>query len=484
MGLLVGIDQGTSGTTVLLLDNDLEELARASRPLSSVHLDDGGTEQDPWAVLATIVEACGEALDGVGDTIEAAGLAHQGETVLAWDPVTREPLTPAIVWSDRRAETVARRLIDQGLREPIEQLSGMRLDSYFCASKYRWLLDATPGLAERAEVGEAHLGTLETWLGIQLGAPFRTDIGTASRTQLTRPGSRGWDPELLGLFGLSADWLAPIWPTVRDRGTVSHQSWDFTLPLRAVLVDQPAALVGNGGLDPGALKVTYGTGAFVLANAGRAHPGADTAVIASVGWDDDQGPVYVLDGGVLSVGSALDWLATLGIDTGTDAHRRLVGRGPSSLVVVPALDGSGAPRWERLDTASISGITSATDGDDLVQAFLDSFTFRVAEILEAMVATGIPRPSALRADGGLSRSEYLMQRQADVLGIPVHIAANTEATAVGAAVMAAGPDRLPEWRSRLTAISRVFDPIDVSASQQAFARWLSLTSGSGTRIRA
>jgi len=465
LGVLVGIDQGTSGTTVLVLDADLEVQAQATRRVSSRHLGDGGVEQDPLVILASLVEACGEVLDGFASDVEAVGLAHQGETVVAWDPTTLEPLTPAVVWSDRRSQSVIDRLEEDDLRNRVEELSGMRLDSYFCAAKYRWMLEETPDLVARARAGRARFGTLDSWIGLQLGAPFTTDIGTASRTQLTRPGSYVWDPDLIGLFGLSIDWLAPIKPTVHDRGILSHLDWGFELPLRAVLVDQPAALVGNGGLDPGMVKVTYGTGAFVVANAGRVPPSRDLSVIASVGWDDDQGPIYVLDGGVLSVGSALDWLSSLGVEIDDGTHRRLDGRGPSSLVVLPSLVGTGAPRWQRTETASISGITSATTGDDLVHGFLDSFAFRIAEILEAMISNGIPRPTELTADGGLSQSPYLMQRQADVLGIPVHVADNAEATALGAALIAGKREKA------FGGFTRVFHPRDVEVSRQAFDRW-------------
>jgi glycerol kinase len=476
VGLVVGIDQGTSGTTVLALDADLDVRGASSRPVYSRHTGDGGVEQDPMKVLATVVEACGEALDGVTESIDAAGVAHQGETVIAWDPVTLEPLTPALVWSDRRAESVTRRLADRGFADEVSELSGMHLDPYFCAAKYSWMLEQVPGLAESAVSGRAHLGTLDTWLLRQLGAPLATDIGTASRTQLTRPGSYDWDPTLVDLFGLSADWLAPIGPSVTDRGILAHADWDFTLPLHAVLVDQPAALIGNGCLELGDVKVTYGTGAFVVANAGTTPPGRQSAVIPSVGWDDERGPVYMLDGGVLSVGSALDWLAGLGVDVSPEAHQRLAGRGPSSLVVAPAFVGTGAPRWNRGDTASISGITSATTGDDLLQAFLDSFAFRVAEIVEAIVATGIPRPARLRVDGGLTKSAYLMQRQADVLGVPLVVAGNPEATALGAALMASG-EPTHAGREALQAASRIFHLTDGDESRRAFSRWVEAVDG-------
>lgn len=304
MSVLVGIDQGTSSTTVLVLNEDLEVRSRATRPVISRHTPDGGVEQDPWAVLATVVESCGEALAGVTDKVEKAGFAHQGETVLAWDPETLQPLSPAIVWSDRRPEKEVDRLIEEGLADRVFELSSLPLDSYFCAAKYAWLLNKNSEVAEAAKSGRLRLGTLETWLLLQLGTTEETDMGTASRTQLARLGEATWDSELLNTFGVSKESLAPIGLSIGDRGVLTHPDWGFRLPLRAVMVDQPAGLIGNGCLQLGDMKVTYGTGAFVVANAGRIKPEPQTAVIASVGWADADGPVYILDGGVLSVGSA------------------------------------------------------------------------------------------------------------------------------------------------------------------------------------
>jgi glycerol kinase len=477
VGGFVGIDQGTSGTTVLVLDPEMEVRGRATAAVDSRHPAGGGVEQDPWEVLESVVAACGQAMAGISEAADATGFAHQGETVVAWDAVTLEPLSPAIVWSDRRPEMVTARLRQQGLADRVTELSGMRLDPYFCAAKYRWMLDELPTLREHAGKGRLRLGTLETWLLLQLGAGTETDLGTASRTQLTRLGEPEWDPELLGIFGISAEWLVPIGDSLSDRGVLSHPAWDFDLPVRAVMVDQPAALVGNGCLDPGDMKVTYGTGAFVLANAGRAKPEPQTTVINSVGWGDGDGPVYILDGGVLSVGSALAWLDGLGVGVGPEAHHRLVGRGPSSLVVLPALNGTGSPRWDRDATVVISGMSAATTGDDLLHGFLDSFAFRVREIVEAMEAGGVPRPSTLRVDGGLTRSAYLMQRQADSLGVPVEVALDDEATALGVAVMARRAIGESTFPARLRQSSAVFEPDDVDVTDRAYKSWRDQTSG-------
>lgn len=472
MGYLIGIDQGTSGTTVLVVDPELRVWKRASRPVVNRPVTGGGMEQDPSQVLASVVESVSEAIDDLPEELEAAGLAHQGETVLVWDPQSLEPLTPAVVWSDRRAETVTRRMTATGMADRVRELSGTRLDSYLCAAKYRWLLDQSLDLAARAEQDDLQLGTLETWLILQLGGRHQTDMGTASRTQLTRLGAESWEPELLELFGLSETWLAPISPSLADKGPLSHPDWDRSLPLKAAMVDQSASLIGNGCLEEGDVKVTYGTGAFAVVNAGRSVPSPQESLIASVGWSDDAGPVFLFDGGVLSVGSALAWLADIGVEVGPQAHARLVGRAPSSLKVLPALSGTGAPHWERDATASISGITAGTDGDELLQGFLDSFAFRIREIIEAIAAAGVPRPTTLKVDGGLTRSAYLMQLQADVLDLEIAVSAEDEATALGIAAAAGWSSAILDARALVRAGSVVYEPVDHARANEAYQRWL------------
>lgn len=476
MTSFVGIDQGTSGTTVVVVDESATILSRSSVSLHSTHGENGAVEQDPWEVLATVVEATAKALSVLSEHPDhlVAGFAHQGETVLAWDPTNLEPLTPAIVWSDLRAQPIVEGLIGAGMNTQIEKLSGMRLDPYFCAAKYRWMLNHYPVLGQAAAMGQLQLGTLETWLLAQLGIEPTTDGGTASRTQLVELGSSTWHPELLKLFGIEAQWLVPIVPSLSYRGDLSHPSWPVQLPLHSVMVDQPSALIGTGGLARGSLKVTYGTGAFVVANSGEVRPTHQLDVIASVGWTDATGPHFTLDGGVFSAGSAVDWLSRMGADTSPAAHALLTGRRPSSVRVLPSLHGTGAPSWDRTASTAIHGIDSHTTAADLLQAFLDGLAFRVKEVINAMLATGIPAPSILRVDGGLSQSAYLMQVQADVLGMPIEVASTEEATALGAAVTAgasAGLLALDDVAEQLQTPKQTFLPKDHGVAAAAFAAW-------------
>jgi glycerol kinase len=364
---------------------------------------------------------------------------------------------------------IARDIERRGLRQRIEDLSSNRLDPYFCAAKYSWLLSKEPTLTKPGT--ELALGTLETWLLAQLSVEQATDIGTASRTQLTRLGGNSWDPELLELFGIPAEALAPIVPSLGDRGALRVPGMDEDLALTASLVDQPAALAGNGCIDPGTSKVTYGTGAFVVSNLGRDAPHGRGPLVASVGWGDSTGPVFIHDGGVFAAGSGLNWLASIGIDVSPAAQDQLIGRPPSGVTVSPALHGLGAPHWDRDAKAAILGMDASTTGRDILQAFLEAIAFRVAEILDASPIDD----DVVRVDGGLTASTYLMQFQADVLGIPLGVGATPEATAVGSALLAGRAIGDLDDRSirDATIPARIVEPTSTPVARERFAAWKS-----------
>jgi glycerol kinase len=476
--LLIGIDQGTSGTTAISVDEDLNSVGMASRPIITDQGADGRVEQDPWQVLASVVEATAEILASNDEPIAAAGFDHQGETVLAWDRATLEPLSPAMVWSDRRASAITERMVNHGLDGPVSRRAGTRLDPYFCAAKYRWMLDTIPGIGTGGD--RVALGTLDTWILAQLGAEEATDVGTASRTQLTALGGSDWDADLLDWFGIPRDHLAPILPSLHERGTIGHPTWPVRLPLMAVVVDQPAALVGNGCLTPGSAKITYGTGAFVVVNAGRRQPPFQPALIRSVGWADRSGPVFTLDGGVLAAGAGLRWLGQLGVDVSPAAQDLLPRKAASGVRLLPALDGLGAPHWDREVKAVVAGLTSATTGADLLQAYLDAIAFRIREILDAARESGVEWPEAIRVDGGLTKSAYLMQKQADVLGIPVAVSGQPEATALGAAYMAGLALGSIDESLILESVGpvRSIQPGDSRQAASEFEEWTSFASAS------
>jgi glycerol kinase len=440
--IVLGIDQGTTGTTVVAYDERLRPLAQAYRALPNRYPRPGWVEQEPGDVVTSVVEAVAEVLPHIGGprAVVAAGLANQGESVVAWDSQTGEPLSPVIVWSDERGREVSDRLRDEGHAERIRALTGLYLDPYFSAAKLRWLLDHNVAVRAAAERGALRVGTLDAWLAYQLGGGRHlTDHSTASRTQLAGLGSGAWETELLTLFGVPLAALPEIQPTIGDWGDLAHAAWGGALPWRASLVDQPAALAGHGCVAPGEVKVTYGTGCFVLANAGHAPPAPPEGLLAAVAWSSATRRTFAFDGGVFTAGTAMQWLRGVGLITDVAETAELANSVPDTGGVrfLPAITGLGAPWWSPDARGIFSGITASTTRAHLIRAVFDAIAYRVRDILEAIWVAYPDRPSVLRVDGGLTKNGYLMQRQADLLGLTVAVDGATEATARGAAALAA-----------------------------------------------
>jgi glycerol kinase len=439
--LILAIDQGTSSTRTLAFDAGLRVVASAERRLSVSHPRPGWAEQDPLEILASVVETVTDVLRSVGgrERIAAVGLDNQGETVVAWDARDGQPLAPAILWQCRRSEAIVRGLADRGLGPAISDRTGLPLDAYFSAGKWRWLLDEVPEVAAAARAGTLRLGTVDAWLTARLGDVPRTDASTASRTQLFSLDGMAWDPELAAWFGVPLDTLPRVVPSAGQLGDIRHPAWGGSLPVRAMLCDQQAALAGHGCVEPGQLKATYGTGAFILADAGPSAARRPAGLLTSVAWSvEPEGATYAFDGGVFSAGSLLDWLVDMRlVDDGPDADR-LAGTVPDTagVAILPALGGLGAPWWDGEARGAITGISAATTRAHVARAAFDAIAHRVADIVEAMTPVLPSPPPRLRVDGGLSRSAVLVQRQADLLGIPVEIADNDESTALGVAAMA------------------------------------------------
>jgi glycerol kinase len=434
MTLLLGIDEGTTAVKAVLFDERLHPLREARRDKVTRHLKPGWVEQDGNEVLGAVVEVVAEVLADAPGEVAACGLDHQGESVLAWDAETGVPLSPIVVWQDRRAQEVLDRLDAAGHSTEIGRRSRLPLDPYFSAGKLAWLLERNGAVARAAEAGTLRMGTVDSFLCDRLGAGFATDPSTASRTQLGAP---EWDSRLLEIFGLPADALPTIMDTAGDLGTLRHPSWPIELPLRARCVDQQAALAGTGCVEPGRVKATYGTGVFVLAHAGDKRAGAGAGLIPTVAWRLDGRVAWALDGGVFSAGALFEWLSRdLGI--AADPAALLAAAAgvddAGGVRVLPALSGLGAPWWRPDACAVIAGMTSATRPADIARAALEAIAWRVADVLDAIRASA--PVEVLRVDGGLSRDRTLLQLQADAAGMPVERGA-IDATAAGAAALAA-----------------------------------------------
>ncbi|HEX7003701.1 MAG TPA: FGGY family carbohydrate kinase [Trueperaceae bacterium] len=478
--MLIGIDQGTTGTTCLALSDDLTPLARAYRDLPNRFPRPGWVEQEPEEILATVVETVAEVLQVAGgEEVRAAGLANQGETVVAWDRSTGEALGPAIVWSDRRSSTVVDALERAGKGQAISELSGLRLDAYFSASKLSWLLRHDRRVQAAREAGSLLLGTLDAWIGWRLaGRTHLTDHSTASRTQLLGPGGDDWDDELLDHFGVPREALPSVRTSLGARGELEHPSWGRPLPWTASLVDQPAALAGNACFAEGETKVTYGTGCFALANAGGTPPTPPAGLLPITAWSEADDRVYAVEGGAFTAGTAINWLIQVGLlaAPGETADLAESVEDAGDVRFLPALSGLGAPWWQQEAAGAFAGLSSGTTRAHLVRAVLDSIALRVRDILEAAWSAGIRKPVAgLRVDGGLTSNRYLMQRQADLLGLPLLLSPNREATALGAAAMAgiaAGLFGRDEVREAVAAPVRIEPRSSARERDAEYYEWL------------
>jgi glycerol kinase len=418
---ILAIDQGTSGTKALVVDECGEVLSCAEIPVSLHALGDGGVQQDSRELLESVLAAGRQAIAESSVEVVAAGLANQGETVLAWDGSTGEALSPAISWQDRRSADFVATLAEHEAR--LTQITGLPLDPYFIAPKLRWLKDRSPS--------GARVTSLDAWLNWHLIARAVTDVATASRSLVLDLDTRTWSEEAAGIFGLDVAAFPEIVTNAADFGVTNV--FGPKLSLNALIVDQQAALLGERCRVRGEAKCTYGTGAFFLVNCGSTPIHSNHRLSASVAWETPDELAYCLDGQVYSAGSAVDWLVRLGL---LSSSRELdtVGRDvrSSSLVTcVPSFAGLGAPLWEPRASAHFEGIDLSTTSTDIVWSVLDGIACQVASVVVASESdVGVPL-EVLRVDGGLSASQLLMQHQADVLQRPVEVFVSPHATALG-----------------------------------------------------
>lgn len=435
MRLLLGIDEGTTAVKAALFDERLRPVREARRDKENRHPRPGWVEQDAEAVLRAVVDAVAELLDDAPGEVVACGLDHQGESVLAWDAESGAPLTPIVVWQDKRAQEVLDRL--GGQEDEIRRRSGLPLDPYFSAGKLAWLLEHDAAVGRARHAGTLRMGTVDAFLCDRLGAGFATDASTASRTQLHALGTPGFDPWLCERFGVPAGVLPQVRDTVGELGTLQHDTWPVELPLRAQVVDQQAALAGAGCVTPGRVKATYGTGVFVLAHAGDAVPRPSGGLFPTVAWRIGGRTEYAIDGGVFAAGAMLEWLCReLGVadnPAALGALARTVDESAGARVL-PALAGIGAPWWRPDARAVLAGLHGGTTRAHVARAALEGIAWRVADVVAAVRETVEVR--SLRVDGGLTNEALMLALQADAIGAPVE-AGGADATVAGAAALAA-----------------------------------------------
>ena len=427
--IVLAIDQGTSATKALVVGPDNEILGSAEVPVAVHAVGRDGVEADPEELWRSVEAAGTRALASASASADAVALANQGETVLAWDPATGNPLSRAIVWQDSRSGGVCARL-GAAAAEELHAITGLPLDPYFAAPKMTWLRENV--------TRDGVVTTTDTWLLHRLGARYVTDAATASRTMLLDLDSATWSPRACELFGIDPGAL----PGVADCDAVAGETTVFggrPLPVAGIAVDQQAALFAQGCRAPGDAKCTYGTGAFLLVATGTSAPRSTAGLSASVAWRlSGQRPAYCLDGQVYTAGSALRWLSSVGLLGDPAELDATAGTVPDSgaVVFVPALAGLGAPYWAPDARGVLTGLQLSTERGHIARAVAEGIAASVAVLAEAVTADiGAPL-TALRVDGGLTRSRVLLQAQADLLQVPVLVSGTPHATALGVAALA------------------------------------------------
>lgn len=436
MRSILAIDQGTTGTTVMVVADDGRVLSRAYREVTQYYPSPGWVEHDAEEIFTGACSAAREAIAASGTVPEAIGITNQRETLVLWEQATGHPVHNAIVWQDRRTADRCRALdADQ-----IARITGLVPDSYFSATKLEWLLQQG-AMRSRAWDGELLAGTIDSWLIWKLtnGAVHATDPTNASRTMLYDIDARGWNDDLLALFDVPRHLLPSVRPSSGDFGTAAAQHLGVALPIRGVAGDQQAALFGQGGYEPGASKNTYGTGAFLLTNTGSTRPSSSGGMLVTLACDGNGRACYALEAAIFIAGAAVQWLRDgLGI-IGGSAETEALARslpGNDGVYFVPALTGLGAPHWESNARGTIVGLTRGTTRAHLARAALEAMAFGTADVLGAMQRSSGRTIARLRVDGGATANDWLMQLQADVLGVPVERPDNVESTAMGAAGLA------------------------------------------------
>ncbi|MEN9230086.1 MAG: glycerol kinase GlpK [Thermostichus sp. DG02_5_bins_236] len=481
---IMALDLGTTGNRALLFDQSGQILAQAYRELPQIYPQPGWLEHDPqhiWQDTLSVMQAVMQEAGIRAEQVAAIGLAVQRETCLLWDPTTGKPLHNAIVWQDRRTAPLCQELIQQGQEPDIRQRTGLVLDAYFSATKLAWLREhlsaQDPGLLSRRILA----GTIDSWViwNLSGGSLHITDDSNASRTLLYNLQERCWDPTLCERFGIPMQWLPDIHPSLGRVGYTAPELFGAAIPIAAILGDQQAALLAHGCDRPGLMKCTYGTGSFLVAHTGSDIVRSQHRLLSTLAWTSPTQPAgYALEGSMFTSGACIQWLRDgLGIIHSADETASLAQQLSDSggLYFVPALSGLGAPHWDMNARGAFFGITGGIQREHLVRAVLESIAYQVKEVVDA-VAQDMGSPlQRLKVDGGACRNDFLMQWQANVLGIPVERPQLLDATAQGAAFAAGLAVGFWEDYSALVAarpVDRVFQPDSTSdLAQTCFRTW-------------
>jgi glycerol kinase len=478
------IDQGTTGSAALLFDDLGQVVSSADREIRQIYPQPGWVEHDPVEIFQTSLAVAKEALQQAGVTasqVKGLGITNQRETTVVWDRRTGKPVSNAIVWQCRRTAPICEELKQKGMVEPIRDKTGLLVDAYFSGTKLRWILDNMPDGQRRARQGDLLFGTIDSWLVWNLtgGAVHITDYSNASRTMLFNIHTMQWDKELLAQLDIPEAVLPRAMPSSQVYGeTAAGLLGEARVPLAGIAGDQQAALFGQACYETGMAKNTYGTGSFILLNTGDRPIPSEKGLITTVAWGLGGKVTYAMEGSVFITGAAVQWLR--------DGLRLIKTAGESEALAksvpdnggvyfVPAFVGLGAPYWDMYARGAIVGLTRGITSGHLARATLEAIAYQVRDVSDAMGAESGLKLPLLRVDGGGTANSLMMQFQADILGIPIQLAAIAETTSLGAAYLAGlavGMWRDTAQLARMWKAAETFEP-KMSADQREtlYAGW-------------
>lgn len=469
MKYIVALDQGTTSSRAVVVDENGKVVAVHGMEFPQIYPQPGWVEHDPAQILSSQVESLKKAVEKAAidpKDIVGIGITNQRETTIIWDKATGKPVCNAIVWQCRRTAAEIERLKAEGASEIIRKKTGLIPDAYFCGSKIQWILRNVPGTRVAAQAGELLFGTVDTWLIWNLTREHAhvTDVSNASRTMLFNIHTMDWDQELLDLMEIPHVLLPKVVDSSGVVGMLDKSILGVEIPIAGIAGDQQAALFGQACYEKGMVKTTYGTGGFLLMQTGTEAVESENGLLTTVAWRMGGKTEYALEGSVFVAGASIQWLRDemkLISSAAESEEVALSVPDTAGVYVVPAFTGMGAPYWDMYGRGTIVGLTRGAGRAHIVRATLEAIAFQNADVMDAMTRdSGIPL-SQMRADGGASANGFLMQFQADVLGIPVVRPAVTETTAMGAAYLAGLAVGVWESREQVAALwrtDRIFQP--------------------------
>ena len=474
----MAIDQGTTSSRAIIFDHDGNKVAISQQEFPQYFPQPGWVEHDPleiWDSVQSVISNVMIKSQIKPYKIAAIGITNQRETTVIWDRHTGKPIYNAIVWQSKQTSDIAEQLIKDGYKEIIHQKTGLVIDSYFAATKIKWILDHVPGAREKAAKGDLMFGTIDTWLLWNLSGHrvHATDVTNASRTMLFNIHTLDWDQDILDLLEIPQSLLPEVKPSSAIYGyTGDYHFYGVQIPIAGIAGDQQAALFGQAAYDKGSIKNTYGTGAFIVMNTGLEPTLSDNGLLTTIAYGLDGQTHYALEGSIFVAGSAVQWLrdGLKMFNKASESEQMAVdAKTTGGVYVVPAFTGLGAPYWDQEVRGAMFGLTRGTERGHIIRATLEAIAYQTKDVVDTMVKdTQLPL-TALTVNGGASRNNFMMQFQADILQTPIKRAAMEETTALGAAFLAGLAVDFWEDQDELRKLSRIGDQFDPQMDPQEAA---------------